>query len=166
MALRITFTIEGEAQFDRALSRFGDGVSDLRPAWSGVAGVLRQHMTRQFASEGSHGQAGGWKPLSKRYAKWKAKKFPGRPILEATGKMKRSLTGVTGDTVLVMQPLIFGIGTKRKYASYHQRGGGRLPQRKIIDLTEADKRDVARAIQRALVKMARSDGWEVREREA
>lgn len=166
MALRFTLQVEGEAQIDRALTRFADHVSDLRPAWPAVVQVIRSHATKQFATEGSYGPGGGWKALSPKYAKRKAKKWPGRPILEASGQMKRSLVGHTTDSILNYQPLSFGYGTKRGYASYHQKGTPRMPQRKIIDLTETDKRDVTRAIQRELVRQARSDNWTVENRES
>lgn len=93
----------------------------------------------QFASQGARGEGGGWAPLSPAYAAAKAKRFPGRPILEASGRMKGSLTQrghpdgfrrVTRDT--------YERGTSVPYADAHARGSARMPARPPIGVTEAD----------------------------
>jgi len=77
--------------------------------------------------------------LSPRYAAWKAKKYPGRKILERTGGLKRSITTKGGaGNVRRMTATTMELGTSDKSAQYHQSGTARMPRRQVIDLTPED----------------------------
>lgn len=154
MAKQFSFEVHGEKQLLRTFSRFADAVEDYRPAWPDVQAAMEAVEEAQFSSQGAHG-SGGWAPLNPRYAAYKAATYGAKPILERTGDLKASLTGKTGKSVREMRRLEFQYGTRVPYAGFHQSGTSRMPRRKLIDLNEADKRDITRAIQRYLVGVLR-----------
>lgn len=149
MALRIRLEFLGEVQLDRTLARLGEHIGDARPAWRALAtrfGVLN---AAQFATEGLTG-SGGWQALSPDYAAWKARHYPGRPILERTGDLKRSLTRRPFG-VEVLEDRFMVLGSDVDYGRYHQAGGPRLPQRRPVELPESERREWARILQRFVV---------------
>ena len=99
--------------------------------------AIRPWLRRQFASQGTMSAHGRWAALSPQYAKWKAKHYPGKPILEATGTMKNDLLSESNEGVTTAQSMLYG--TTIPYALYHQTGtktaGGKLkmPARRIFD---------------------------------
>lgn len=147
--VRFTFTVEGEAQIDRTLARFADNVSDALPLWDKLADRFASIERRQFASEGGYG-SGGWPALSPRYAAWKARHYPGKPILERDGELKRSLT-VRPFGVEVLTPSSMTVGSGIDYGRFHQQGAGNLPQRRPVELPESERRTWVRLIQRFIV---------------
>lgn len=156
---RITLEIDGRAQFDRVFRRIDFHLTDLRPAWETVRDVFWEIEQDQFQSEGAAGASGKWKPLSKKYEAQKINKYGTFALLAgvliASEALYKSLTRQTGDTVLDIQKDSITIGTKLPYAKYHQRGGGRLPQRKIIDFSEKQKTSMMKGIQKTMVSEMR-----------
>lgn len=149
MAVRFTFSFEGEVQFDRTLARMADDVQDLSPVWEKLAARFAALETRQFGSEGSYA-SGGWAALSPAYAAWKAANYPGRRILERTGALKASLTSRPfGVEVIEAKSAAFGSGID--YGKFHQAGGGNLPQRRPVELPESERRLWANLIQRYVI---------------
>lgn len=65
-------------------------LADLRPFWPGVRTVFVGWMRSQFATEGVFGLGRRWAPLTRRYAAWKALHYPGKPILQAEGDLRRA----------------------------------------------------------------------------
>lgn len=93
----------------------------------------------QFASQGARGEGGSWAPLSPAYAAAKARRFPGRPILEASGRMKGSLTQAGHpDSFRRITRTSYERGTSVPYASAHATGTSRMPARPPVGVTEAD----------------------------
>lgn len=152
---RIRFEVDGMAEFDRVFIRLGARFDDLTPIWPDLRDEFWKTEKEQFRSEGSAGSSGKWKPLSKAYAARKLKQYGAKPILERTGRLMKSLTGETGDTVYQPTKSELAIGTSVPYARHHQRGGGRLPQRKPISLSETQRRRMQLAIQRGMVRELR-----------
>lgn len=158
MAVEVYFEIDGDVQLARSISRFSENVKDLRPAFWNITKLFWNIEKQQFDTEGGHG-SGGWQALSPKYEEWKARNYPGKPILQRSGRLMQSLTGQTGDTVKQMEPLLLRLGTSVEYAIYHQQGTSRgLPKRKPIELTESDKQAWVKEIQRWLVNMAKETG--------
>ncbi|NUP99211.1 MAG: phage virion morphogenesis protein [Armatimonadetes bacterium] len=99
-------------------------VSDLRPAFEAMAADWSTTMQRKFESEGAHeagtDEAGTpnppWEPLSARYAAWKARHYPGMPILQRTGALRQAAvhpqTDITADSLTLTVDV--------PYAIYHQ----------------------------------------------
>lgn len=149
MATRIRFEFYGEAQVDRTIVRMIDAAADASPAWEVIANSFQLAERKQFRSEGAYG-SGGWAPLSPRYARWKAARAPGAPILELTGDLRRSLTERPFG-VEVIQPRYAVFGSDVAYGLFHQRGGSSLPRRRPVELPESLRRRWVKVIQRFLV---------------
>ena len=144
---QFSFEIEGEEQVSRMLSRTTEKIKDLAPFFEAAGTFMRTTMDEQFGSEG--GRTGGWAPLSARYAADKAKRYGSRPILQASGDMIASLTGQgSGNVSRTVGGDTLEFGTSVPYATYHQTGTSRMPQRRILDLTEGDRRGLMKLLQR------------------
>lgn len=146
--MRFTFTIHGETQIDRTLARFADNVGDASPVWNTLADRFASIERRQFASQGGYG-SGGWVALSPRYAAWKQRVAPGKPILELTGALKDSLTRRPFG-VEVIEPGFMVLGSGIEYGEFHQRGDG-VPVRRPVELPESERRTWVNLIQRFIV---------------
>jgi phage gpG-like protein len=157
--LNVHLEISGEVQFSRSFTRFAEQLTDLRDLWPGVVTDLRESIEEQFDSEGGAGKSGAWPSLSKSYAAWKSRKFPGKPILQRTGRLVKSLTGNSPDTIVDPKPDSLEFGTRVPYAKYHQRGAGKLPRRRLIDLNERQKARLMKTIQRRLLQAGRDAGF-------
>lgn len=159
--MRLTLTVDNLEQFDGAFDVLAENLSDLRPVWPEIELQFYRAELAQFNSEGARGGA-RWQALSPKYAKRKAKIAPGKPILELTGRLKRSLTAIGGaDAVRIAEPLSLTLGTKTPYAEFHQRGGRKLPQRKPINLTRDDYGKFISRIYRYAEKIGKEAGFQV-----
>lgn len=147
--MRFRFEVEGEVQIDRTLTRFADNASDATELWDALADRFARVERRQFDSEGAYG-SGGWPALSPAYAAWKARAYPGKPILELTGALRKSLTSRPFG-IEVITPKSLTVGSGIDYGRYHQQGSGRLPQRRPVELPEGERRHWVSLIQRFIV---------------
>ncbi len=155
--VRFTLEIEGEVQLDRALSRFGEHLSDMAPFFEQLSNKLMSITSLQFDSEG--GRTGGWAPLSPQYAAYKLSQVGAQPLLSYSGRMRRSLTERGGENIreITSDSLRWGTSVRSSggfpYPRVHQTGGPRanIPQRRIIDLTEDDRREMMKMLQRWMV---------------
>jgi phage gpG-like protein len=125
-----TFTFAGGREIE--LFRWAQNIDNARPAFEAIADHQQTIWKKQFAQEGGYTNRSRWSPLSPRYAAWKQRHYPGKPILQLTGALFNSLTrrpfGVEEITAHTMV-----IGTDVPYAKYHQVGGPPyLPARPII----------------------------------
>lgn len=158
MPFNLRFEVAGEEQIGRALLRFAEGVTDYTEPFNEIANDFLEVERRLFDSEGGTGGSGAWKPLSKNYAEWKDKHFPGAKILHRWEIMRESLTQFKANySIRDVQKLSVTLGTEVPYAIYHQQGRG-LPQRKAIDLNETDKQRWMKFIQQFLVEKKREAG--------
>lgn len=149
MAVRFRLSFYGDTQLDRTLARFASAIADARPLWEKLANRFAAIERRQFASEGAYG-SGGWAALSPNYAAWKSRHYPGKPILERDGDLKRSLTRRPFG-VEVLEPHAMTVGSDIDYGRYHQHGGGNLPRRRPVEFPESERREWVRLIQRYIV---------------
>lgn len=148
MPVTLHFEFYGDVQLKRTLDRFAENVADARPAWEAIAERFVHVERRQFATEGG-AFSGGWAPLSPNYAAWKARHYPGRPILVREDELRASLTkrplGVE-----VIEPGFMLIGSAVPHGRYHQRGQG-VPRRRPVELDEAERRAWVKVVQRFIV---------------
>lgn len=151
MGFRLTFDFYGDVQIDRTLARVGANVEDATEAWEQIADRFARFESRQFASEGRAG-SGGWAPLSPRYAAWKAKRFPGQPIMVATGELRASLTERPFG-VEAIRPQSMAIGSGVDYGAFHQKGDG-VPQRRVVELPESERREWVKILQQHIMRGA------------
>ena len=107
-----------------------------------VMGVYADHATDMLGSQGR----GNWPRLNPRYAAWKNKVRPGRPMLVFDGTLSRALTDInnrrfkaqTKNARLTLWPDV-------PYAAAHQ-AGLKTKQRKFIDLRQQDANNIGRAV--------------------
>ena len=150
----LEFGVAGEKQIRRGLSRFGDQVKDLSEPFREIVKAFHEGMGKQFETQGAYG-SGGWQALSPDYAARKAVEYPSAGILVRSGLLSESLTGRNPWAIENVEPLRLEVGTKIPYGLYHQKGTSRMPARRLIDLTEEQKREWMRIIQRYLVRQMR-----------
>lgn len=153
---KFTFEVQGVPQFNRAFNRVTDHIEDLREVWDEVQPVFYKIEEEQFKSEGTKGGA-RWKTLSPAYAKRKAKLYPGKPILQASGRMYEALTGQSGDSRVIKTKTEFAVGTSLSYPMMHQTGGKKLPKRPPVNFGESQKREIQKATQKGLLEILRRD---------
>lgn len=130
-------------QFDSAtplLESLAQRLASLETLLAPVAPVVAAAIERNFDEEG---RPIPWAPLSARYTRWKARRFPGRRILERSGRLRRSIvTRVEGSALIA--------STDVPYAAAHQFGTHRLPARPFLVLTEDDLTAAAQALAESL----------------
>ncbi len=124
--------------------------------------VFEQAVARQFSEEGGGPSQGKWPELSDAYAARKARRWPGRPILVASGALVAALTNShSAGALRETTPTTLAYGTRGiEYASYHQTGTPRMPSRPPVDFDDdaADAiEEAAKAALRDLVAVARLD---------
>jgi len=137
---KIRFEVANDVQFSRAFEFAMSRYADFTEPFGLMADDFFQTMTSVFEAEGAFEGRPKWQDLSPAYALWKTRHFPGRKILELTGRLRGSLTNRGGpDNVLQITPTELSVGTVVPYAIRHQLGQGHLPMRKIIELTAAQK---------------------------
>ncbi len=146
---------------DRGIARFADGLTDYRPIWPVIEDDFYAQEKAQFETEGNEGGQ-EWQELNEEYYEWKSTRYPGKPILERTGDLVKSLTsGSDPNTVKVEERKTLTLGSKVPYAIYHQSPAPRkaLPRRPEIMVTEEFKRGVMRHLHVYLVQMATQSGF-------
>lgn len=148
MAVRLKLEFYGDVQLDRTLARFADNIGDARPAWDVLADRFGRLERRQFAGEGPF--SGGWQALSPDYAEWKERHYPGKPILERSGDLLRSLTRRPFG-VEVLEPGFMVVGSDVDYGQWHQQGTDRMPRRRPVEFPEHERREWVRILQRFIV---------------
>lgn len=113
------------------LTKLAQALQDFRRFWSEYfAPQFFQDVQDNMTAEGR--MVGGWRALSPKYAAWKLRKYGPKPILQATGAMKRSLQlGGPGNVMRVTRAKAI-FGTTDRKAPFHNRGAGRLPKRKLL----------------------------------
>ena len=141
MAELLKLSLEG---IDEAIGNYSERAArmqDMSPVFEAGDKYFRAEMNEQFKSQGAFLQAGTkWTPLSPEYAKRKLAKYGPPPtpfgILYATGALEQSLSQEGGDHIKEITPQSGTYGSSILYGKYHQKGGPKLPQRRIIIITK------------------------------
>jgi len=145
------FSVANAEQIRFAFGGLASAVRDWRPhIWPAVRDhAVRPWLEEQFAKEG-HGEHGAWPPLSEKYAAQKERKYPGKPILEASGRMKDEL--LSKDNKGEMTPQTFSYGSQEVgYSIWHQTGTKKMPARRIFDPEIEDERGTMKQMIRSAV---------------
>jgi len=140
MALQLTWTIEGETQLSRRLLIVAGKVKDWTPAFRESSEYLKDVFSGEVFSTQGGVIDEHWKPLSPAYAARKAKKYPGKGILEATGAMRNGF-------MALWRPDMMQVWNEIEYFKYHQSNKPRrsaLPRRVMIKLARAQREQVVR----------------------
>lgn len=159
--LTISISSYGEKIVERQLLRFTENLENPRPALELAADHLRQAVEEQFDTEGGHA-SGGWKPLSQGRVEEKARLGLDPRILRATGALHESLTRKFDSRHIErLSGTSLTFGSTVFYGIFHQSSAPRtvIPFRPPIALTEQDKREMVKSMQRALIKGNREAVW-------
>ncbi|PYV09102.1 MAG: hypothetical protein DMG23_11815 [Acidobacteria bacterium] len=143
------------------MERFGVQLTGWRAAWPSVTRRLAVMLAGQFELEGGRGSRGGWPPLSPRYARRKQKRYPGRPVLQAGGRLRGSLVGKSADTVEALEPGRMKFGTSVPYAIFHQTGTRKMPARPIFDPRREDRVEFQNALREEALEFVQALGFAI-----
>jgi len=141
IALQVEYQVGGGsseptlARLTTALERAGAEVANIgKHVLPRLLPLLETETAKQFDAEGAGPQSGAWAPLSVSYAAWKAAHYPGAPKLVATGTLRAALTGPSANALRSVGGDTLSFGTRGvPYASLHQTGTGKMPQRPPFD---------------------------------
>lgn len=141
--MKIDLEVEGMAALIGSFEKVERGFLDLRQlgTWDWVQSEFYKVVKDQFAAEGQ-GKSGKWKPLSSKYAAVKSKRYGNAPILQASGRLYKSMTAAGGEAIVDKQPQEMTLGSTVPYGKYHQGGTNRMPKRPIIDFTDAQEKQI------------------------
>lgn len=150
-------TALGETLMRRDMLRFADQLAVPAEGLLAAGVVIRRAIEDQFDSEGGHA-SGGWAKLADSTIAEKARKGLRPEILQATGRLKESLTSkFDADNIERMEGVdAMAFGSSVPYATFHQTGTKKMPRRRPVALTEADKVEIMKAIQLATVRGIRA----------
>lgn len=127
--MQLTWSIEGDKQLSRRLRGIQHGIRNWTPAFKQSAEKLKTFFQGEVFD--SRGRAIGepWKLLNPKYAEFKARRYPGKGILEATGKMR-------GSFKTLYKSNMAAVWNTAAYFKYHQsnRPRKKLPRRIMMKL--------------------------------
>lgn len=99
--------------------------------------LVEEHIPMQFRRRGFPAR---WAPLSPEYAAWKAKHYPGKPILVRSGAMKAGFSWEAKKRSMRVINRVRagqGRGSTPRWV-YHQDGTATMPARRMLQITERD----------------------------
>jgi phage gpG-like protein len=150
MALEFTLEVLGETQIDRTFLRMRDNARTTEKLWEEMLKVLRLIEQVQFLTEGQHG-SGGWAPLAESTVKAKARKRQAPWIERATQTLFKSLTGEDEGSLAEISEDWLKYGTTVPYAMFQQTGTVNMPQRRLVQLTEVERKELTKMVQRFIM---------------
>jgi len=140
--------VAGATQLDSMLPRIALELTDFSEPLRETGQAIYDDIAKEFADEGQTKQP-EWPEYGEFYGPWKAKHHPGKPMLEITGALRRSLTGssapgsihdVSSHTLTIGTSLTTP-GGKWNLGLIHQLGAPDaphpIPARPMIRLSEA-----------------------------
>jgi phage gpG-like protein len=151
--VRLLLDVYGDRQLDRELLLVGHRATNMRPAFARVGEHLRQAEQQLFRTSGAS-SGNPWPPLqpstvaSKARSKNPTVRANAQKVLIATGDLRTSLTRSHGKGHVERATddgLVFG--SRVSYGRFHQHGTKNMRQRRVVDLSERDKRDAMRILQ-------------------
>lgn len=120
-------TWKGLSEAEKLANQMASLLLDLRPFWPKIVPLFVQWQAAQFATEGGF-MGDPWAPLSPRYAEWKAAHYPGKPILQAEGDLRRAASAPLRDAT----PTSLTLTIADDKAGWHQEGTARMPARPLM----------------------------------
>lgn len=159
--VKIQIETLGTENLIRSFTRIGQYLNDLSDPFRTIASHFWSINEENFQAEGKPER---FKPLSPAYEQWKSKRYPGKKIMQLTGRLYESLTAEnqadSQDTVFIVTKTFAELGTKVPYAEAHQNGSGHLPQRKVVQITDKHRVVWGRIVQRWAYGLFEKMGFE------
>ena len=153
MFVRVHFDIDGDAQYSRAFEALEHEARDMSDPLERIADDLLRQIGLQFQTEGAYGLGTVWRPLSREYAAWKEEHFPGRPILVRTGEMREHMLDKPRTVRVTAQRMVYEVASD--VPVYHQKGRGHNPERKMVALPGAGRRNWDRILHEWVMSIRR-----------
>ena len=151
----------GHERIIRSLSRIGQWMQDLRDPFETVASYFWTVNQENFDSQGKPEK---FKPLSPNYKRWKDKHYPGKKILQLSGRLYDSLTAQnqadSQDTIKIITRKYAELGTQVPYADFHYYGTRKMPSRKPVQLADKHRVVMTRIIHRWAFGLFEKMGFE------
>lgn len=143
--IALNITISGDKEVIKKLKSIKGLLTDWRAELQQVGDYLMDFYQNQvFETEGGiFGER--WSPLSPKYEFMKRKEFPGRGILQATGKLRKGYRLLVNSTSME-------IVNRVPYGVFHQYGTRRLSRRILIKLDNPRKDKIADFFKVGLLK--------------
>lgn len=135
--VRLHFEVAGVGEYVRSFTVYAHEADDMREPFGDIADIIIESVQEQFTTEGAHGGI-RWAPLEPGYRLWKEHNYPGRPILVQTGVMRRAATDKQRTVTITPKRLLYEVHDDKAY--WHQTGAGHLPERRLVNLTLAERR--------------------------
>ena len=143
MGVMLSFEVTGADGVKKGLAAIQNAIEDLTPFWRDVfAPKYFAAVQDLFSTSGTPRGEGGrfsgapWARLTPAYAVWKAKNYPGLPILTRTGRLKESLrwsgVGLGAEGIFEATPSFAIAGTSVPYGPAHQQGTGKMVARPFL----------------------------------
>lgn len=147
MTYFLDLKVFGEEQFAREILRVGERGAHPKPVLEKIKGDWVMWNMEQFVSQGAR-SSGGWDKLAESTIKAKGHNI----ILFDTGGLEAEVTDpsnidVGDDWLHLTLP-----DREDRIGGFHQGGTRHMPQRRVIEFTELDKREMVRDIQLWVIK--------------
>lgn len=147
----IVVTIQGNSELAQKLRKFGVAVLDLSKGMEDVGDYLTGFFSGEvFASRGGVIDE-SWPSLSRSYAAYKARQWPGRPPLVRSGEMLGSFKST--NTRLSVR-----IFNTAGHFDYHQEGTRHMPARVMMKVDEARARRIVNYLKDDLDRQMEASG--------
>lgn len=129
--------------FERAGGELSDFGAHVFPK---MVPVFEAELEKQFDAQGRGPNRGSWSELSPAYGEWKGENYPGAPILVREGLLEAALINSSASHAFRdFNQTEFNYGTQGlPYASFHQSGTRKMPDRPPFDFTGDFEREVQR----------------------
>lgn len=129
--MNVKIEILGVDKFLAGMAQIERGLTSLKPLWEACAKEF-------YRQESAHFAAAPFAPLSPAYARRKQAQYGNKPILQATGRLLKSLTvNQPPDSVHRITDTTAEFGSNVPYLTWHQTGTTNMPARPPI--AEADE---------------------------
>lgn len=167
MAIALHIELHGGEAFNRAWARVGQFFGkDLTPFFEIITKWWYAGQAKIFATEGKNLLGSRWAPLGAltesgppgQYGEWKQKHYPGKPLLQLTGRLMSAMTRKTSYSWQAMTPESLQIGLMNipywKAMNYGRRDVN-IPDRKFVGIAQQEVRQLDKAMQEKLTELNR-----------
>lgn len=169
---RVTIDHKGVTKLLGRYKKYQASLKDARWLWKGILGELRDYERAMFDNQGY----GKWpfytesfssEEAAEKYMRWKDSKKPGTSLklLVLSGKLKKSLTTKTSDSIAEVRPRSFIFGTKVKsksgapYPTYHNEGESPVAKRQFLSLEDQKLDRIFRKHVQLFIKRQKGDSF-------
>jgi phage gpG-like protein len=152
--VRFELEVHGEKLISRRLQRMEQASLHAKPAFVAIGLRLLAYELALFESGGASG-GDRWERLEASTVREKVRKGQDPRVLHASRRLRRSLTQRGNpDQLRRSHDDRIEFGSRLPYAKYHQTGTRHMPARPPLQMTELQKRELTRILQRHIMRGA------------